>query len=69
MKTIFLRVLLLCMGIVFFACNDDDKEDLPEPAELQVSPSKLEFLGNGGRVRDDSYAFGYLGCGEFGDLV
>ena len=49
MKTIFLRVLLLCMGIVFFACNDDDKEDLPEPAELQVSPSKLEFLGNGGR--------------------
>lgn len=48
MKTILLRMLLLCMGIVFFACNDD-KEDVPEPAELQVSPSKLEFLGNGGR--------------------
>lgn len=48
MKTVLLRMLLLCMGIVFFACSDD-KEDIPEPADLQVSPSKLEFLGNGGR--------------------
>lgn len=41
-------MLILCTGIVFFACSDD-KDEIPEPADLQVSPSKLEFLGNGGR--------------------
>lgn len=47
MKTIFLRVHITVYGDRFFACNDDDKEDLPEPAELQFHPRNWSFWGMG----------------------